>query len=284
MSNSTVSVVIATLGGDALRDTINSLNAGSVVPEEILVCVPEREAALVELPNEENVQIVATSVRGQVAQRAVGFRQAKSEFVLQLDDDMIVSEGCLQILMSEVDGRKRAVAPLLISKSTNIPFYSAPANTSWRSFYYWLLNGEDGYRPGTLTLAGTNIGVDPEMVSEKSIIVDWVPGGCLMHRNEHLELSNFYPLSGKAYSEDLIHSTCLIHAGVELRVSTEAICYVDAPERQNFGGTISEFKGFFFADYKARLIVVKRNNLSLFRMNIYYFVLGLRFLKTKLLG
>jgi len=38
--NPTVSVVIPTLGGAQLSKTIATINAGSFVPDEILVCIP----------------------------------------------------------------------------------------------------------------------------------------------------------------------------------------------------------------------------------------------------
>ena len=39
-----VSVVIPTLGGQCLVTTIQQLNSGTLIPDEILICIPEEEA------------------------------------------------------------------------------------------------------------------------------------------------------------------------------------------------------------------------------------------------
>ena len=39
-----LTVVIPTLGGDSLFKTIELINSGTIVPEEILVCIPKEEA------------------------------------------------------------------------------------------------------------------------------------------------------------------------------------------------------------------------------------------------
>ncbi len=95
-----VSVVIATLGGTTLTGTIAGLNSGTVVPAEILVCVPELETSCIAPLKFDNVRVVPTPCRGQVAQRAVGFQEAKYDFVLQLDDDMFVDTQCLERLLT----------------------------------------------------------------------------------------------------------------------------------------------------------------------------------------
>ena len=53
--NGTLSVVIATLGGEILFDTVKSINEGTVVPDEVLLCVPE-----------ENAQIAFSNMRVQL--------------------------------------------------------------------------------------------------------------------------------------------------------------------------------------------------------------------------
>src|SRR5690349_16548237 len=80
-----LSVVIATLGGGTIPETIAGLNRGDHPPAEILICIPEREADRARHLQGGNVRVVVTSVRGQVAQRAEGFKQATQPFVMQLD-------------------------------------------------------------------------------------------------------------------------------------------------------------------------------------------------------
>ena len=70
-----LSVVIPTLGGESLGMTIAQLNRGTLVPREILVCIPEKEAPRVQNLGLPGAGIILTDVRGQVAQHARGFQE-----------------------------------------------------------------------------------------------------------------------------------------------------------------------------------------------------------------
>lgn len=63
-----VSVVIPTLGGETLIKTIEKVNSGSIIPAEILVCIPEEEVFRVGNIAIGNVKVIKTKCHGQVAQ------------------------------------------------------------------------------------------------------------------------------------------------------------------------------------------------------------------------
>ena len=216
------------MGGGSLKKTIEHLNAGSVVPFEILICIPMDESAQVDGLFFDNVRIIKTACRGQVSQRSVGFKKSTGRFVLQLDDDMFVEKKCLENLINIIsDQGKVAVAPALLYLSNKKSFYQRPSNIFFLKLYYWLLNGKSGHQPGKITLAGTNIGVDPEYVKGNIIDVEWVPGGCLLHSRSNIIVEDFYPFTGKAYSEDLYHSYYLKKNKVKLKICTFAQCFLD---------------------------------------------------------
>ena len=283
--NRKVSVVIPTLGTASIEHTITALNSGSLVPEEILICLPQNSNAALEHLVDNNVIIVHTSVRGQVAQRAYGFGLAKSYLVLQIDDDIIVEENCLEILVDFISScsTDASIAPSLFCNDTGQSFYKKPsAKLGLLYFYYWLLNSRKGYQPGTLTQAGTNIGIDPSKEVRDIVQVEWVPGGCLLHKRDKLVLNNFYKFPGKAYSEDLFHSLELTRNNVSLYVSTKAICYLDAEPTKAY--SFSEYCTYIQRDYVARSHLVRILNKSKARMNVFYFISILRYLTSKALG
>ena len=72
-SSKDVSVVIATLGGDFLQETIAALMNGSLPPAEILICIPTEHAYKTQHLATDVVKILAIDIRGQVKQRAYGF-------------------------------------------------------------------------------------------------------------------------------------------------------------------------------------------------------------------
>lgn len=229
-----VSVVIATLGGDAVWETIDHLNRGTLVPAEIVICIPEAEAHRVQGRTIPNVKVLVTAVRGQVAQRARGFQTAQSPLVLQLDDDILLDRDCLERLVAFMgDETNLAVGPELYDKGTGryrsfLARHGSRAGVG-ESILYWVINGRDGYQPGQIGRAGVNMGV-PESGDYRDLA--WLPGGCVLHRRDELELSDFYPFPGKAFAEDLFHSTLLTRKGVRLARCGSARCRVDATSSQ----------------------------------------------------
>ena len=248
MNSINLSVVIATLGGYSLKGTIEQLNSGSVIPSEILVCIPNDFALSVRELQFDNLKIICTDCKGQVAQRVVGFQNAKHDLVLQLDDDLIVDRDCLKNLIKVLKQlpANSAIAPQYIYKGSMIPFHQKPSNKRLLKLYYFLINGREGYKQGVITKAGTPIGCTFEGSHYQIKQSEWLPGGCVLHRKKNLVTYNFYPLAGKAYSEDLFHSVLLKKNGICLYVVKEAFIEIDLPEtfgfKKNLINIISDFK------------------------------------------
>lgn len=270
-NNLPLSIVIATLGGQSLLSTINLLNQGTVSPNEILVCIPDGEALKSDLITYENVRIISTPCRGQVAQRAYGFRHAKHEFVLQLDDDMSVDANCLELLLEalQILGENAVVSPTLINKATGRSVYERPKNSRLLlSIYYWLMNGMHGYRPGSIDKAGSAIGIDPSITRSRFIEVEWLAGGCVLHRRKNLVLEDFWVRPGKAYCEDNLHSHLLRQKRLQLFIDTIAKCELEVIKQSKL--SFSDFWRDFSRDFSARRYYMKRVGRSSVRMYFYY--------------
>jgi len=233
-ADAAISVVIATLGGPTLVDTILALNRGRVVPDEILVCIPKREAPRVAHLCFPNVQVVETECRGQVAQRVQGFLLAAGPLVMQMDDDMLPATDCLWVLRESLmlKGAGAAMAPVLIDRETGCSVYRKPFKARWLlRLYYWVMNGRDGYVLGRVDRAGNAIGVDPaDLKGEEVVPVEWLPGGCVMHYKPNLIVADYFPFRGKAFGEDVIHSHLLALRGVDLFVDIRAHCEMESAE------------------------------------------------------
>jgi hypothetical protein len=74
-----VTVVIVTLGGESLGDTVRAVNSGSLVPAEVLVCIPRTRRDTVDwlASRWSNLEIIPTIAAGQVLQRIEGFKRAR---------------------------------------------------------------------------------------------------------------------------------------------------------------------------------------------------------------
>ena len=279
-----VSVVIATLGGPTLQSTIDSLNSGFVIPDEIIIAIPAGfEESVADLKG-ANVIILITKTKGQVPQRCEGFSASRFEYVLQCDDDIIVANNCLEelIMVSEKMGEKSACASSLYFMQSNCSVYQRIKNNWFQKFYYSLLNGKEGYKEGIVTMAGTEIGVDTDTyIGEKGIIpVEWLPGGIVLHRNSNLILSNFYPHKGKAFSEDLYHSYELAKKGISLFIAGNAKTWIEDP-RNNGLPSLSVFYQDLKKDFQARKFYVQMTSRCLIRTYLFYLFISLSYLMKK---
>lgn len=265
-----VSVVIPTLGGITLLKTIEKINMGSLVPEEILICIPVSFSDRVKNISIGNVKVVFTDCLGQVAQRAEGFKLASCKYVLQLDDDITMDYHCLEELMFLMESRidKCAISPALHFIITNQTVYQKPSNSLLNRVYYFLINGSTGYKPGTITKAGTEIGADITQNASRIIETEWLPGGCILHKRENLVLENYYPLQGKAYCEDLFHSMLITKKNITLYIATKAIIWIDDPRKQKLS-LVSKLCNIY-SDFRARHLYLKKKTGSRLRMLIYY--------------
>jgi glycosyltransferase involved in cell wall biosynthesis len=228
--NQKVSVVIATLGGNTILRTIGALNNGSIIPEEILICIPIDYISRVNSLPYENIRVIATHCRGQVAQRAIGFQQASFEFVLQLDDDIELRQDCLEKLVIKIsEANNTAISPKMMDSNTGNYHYSLVperfTNSVHSKIMFWIINGKKGYIAGKIGRAGVGMGL-PEKPDDWYDL-DWLPGGCILHRKENLITYNFYLLTGKAFAEDLFHSVLLRNKNIRLIRCGDAICDVD---------------------------------------------------------
>jgi glycosyltransferase involved in cell wall biosynthesis len=272
-----LSVVIATLGGPTLRGTIEALNRGSVVPAEILVCIPQSEASSDIGIEVSNVRVLRTTVRGQVAQRIEGFKQAKGPFVMQLDDDILLDNECvarLQAALQRFPGS--AVAPNLLDLQSSESVYLIRHDASLpRRIYNWLMNGKQGYREGTILKSGSPIGIVPTACADGPIEVEWLAGGCVMHHKANLVLESYFPFVGKAYCEDLIHSHLLASRGVRLLIEPRAICRLEvSPPLRN---PPAAFLRETYRDFIVRRYYMKLSRRAKGRMYLYYILLIFRY-------
>ena len=276
-----LSVVIPTLGGETPLGTIEQLNRGTLVPAEILVCIPEEDMFRLKGLSVANVRVIKTKCRGQVAQRAIGFQHAQHPMVLQLDDDIMVDENCVAHLLQTLIkyGPNVAVGPALLGRSLG---EIARMKDTMLGIYYFLVNGRDGSRMGTVSRAGAEFGYDRSKVKEGVHDVEWVPGGCVIHFKENLITENHFPFKGKAYGEDLLHCYHLAKKGVRLKVDLDAHCSLENVPTASYG--IREFTKTMYGTYRSHKYFVKLSSRSYLRMHLYYMAWVFNFLVKKLIA
>jgi hypothetical protein len=264
-----VSVVIATLGGDSLISTLQGLSLGELVPEEILICIPEQEAHRVATLNGPNVKVVVTSFRGQVAQRAHGLKLACHPYVLQMDDDIALEKTTLSSLCQALEriGPGTAISPSYryCKSRMSAAVYKKGLKGFMQNCVATMICGArwGTGRMGTIAPCGTAYGIDPDLCGDiDSVNVEWLPGGCVLCMRQDLVTDNYFPFPGKAYCEDVIHSVLWRRKGVSLFILAKIYCCIDAVVPIDDSQAIK-------ADYRARKYLVDLNGGSRWRCLLY---------------
>lgn len=279
-----VSVVIPTLGGKCLVTTIQQLNRGTKVPDEILICIPNEDAYKVTSLGFHNTRILTTSFRGQVAQRAYGLKHVQHDLVLQLDDDILLKEDCVEKLVQFIlQHPGSSVGPKFIERTTgkyhsylykdkNVMYFSDRVS-------FFILNGSKGCEAGAISKAGLYFGI-PEK-PDNWLGAGWLPGGCILHRKENLVLENYYPVSGKAYWEDIFHADLLRKKGIFMHRVGEAECTVDFSSNKKMKASF--FAKEFFKVLNIAKLYAKKNNIPATRLIIFHLYNTLTLILRRLL-
>jgi hypothetical protein len=267
---SSVSVVIATLGGELLSKTIAIINSGSLIPTEILICIPEQYSSRVSEIHDTNVRLIITSFMGQVAQRAEGFRQAKEALVMQLDDDIELKADALNLMVEALYhlGRKNVVGPIFINSRTGMSL--SPFHVGFKgwinSAYYYLIGGMPfgKSRMGCLSSICVSSSVDPQFFAVDIVKTQWLAGGCVLSYRDDLILENFFPALGKAYAEDALHSYYRTKLGITHNVVLDARAAIELPTNAlNWPN--------FLQEMRVRIKIVQIIQGSILRKIIYIF-------------
>lgn len=248
------SVVIATLGGPTLSETVECLLASECTPREILICIPEQERSRVDgLQAVPRVRIISTRARGQVVQRAAGFAEATGELVLQCDDDVSFPPSVIGSLIGSLValGRRHVVGPVFCCSTSRAPLghFAIGLRGSFANLYFHLAAGLPWGkgRLGRFSSTTCAISVDPAHVDGAVVDVDWLAGGFVLGWKEDLIGVDFYPFPGKAYCEDLLHARERARMGLAHHVVIPARVFIEAPPENP---DIAELKRELLARYR----------------------------------
>lgn len=249
-----ISVVIATLGGEVLNTTIAHLNKGEGFPAEILLCIPEAESIITDCVTAiDNVYLIKTQCRGQVAQRSVGLSIATQPYVMQFDDDVILPPDTLKVLYETLlaKGRGNVVAPFFRLQLTgkNGTNYTEGLRGLLRDCHASLVCGAQfgKKRMGKISSSGIGFGVIMSAGDARVVESEWLPGGVALCHKADLITDNYYPFSGKAFGEDLIHSILWRRQGCRLWTVLDVSAMIDVTiESFGWKSVVGRYRGYAY--------------------------------------
>ncbi len=95
-------VVVPSVGRSSLRDLLAALSSGPGPEPERVIVVDDRRRPSAPLPAPGWAEVIRGPARGPAAARNVGWRAARAEFVVFLDDDVVPQHGWRQALAEDL--------------------------------------------------------------------------------------------------------------------------------------------------------------------------------------
>ena len=107
-----IGVVIPTLDGNKIYETIKSLYSGKIKPRNTY-CIYYKEFDFKRFKKFRNIFFIKSKKKGQIEQRNLGIKKCKSNLILQLDDDIILEKNTLFSLVNshKICGNNSVVGP-----------------------------------------------------------------------------------------------------------------------------------------------------------------------------
>ena len=227
---------------------------------------------------DKGILVVRSNKKGQVNQRQYGYKFVKTDYLMQMDDDIFISIKNLKILLNQFEDlpRKSCIAPRVIIEKHRSKelFFKKYINL----FFY------NHYKPraGTISKSTFEVSHNFSFDSNKKIeSVDWIPGGISLIRKEYIITKPYFNFKGKAYCEDLMHSNLLINNGIKLFISNKSFYKT---EQKNYKDLkIKDFVEFIKNDFKARNYYRKAIKNSFIPFLIAFFLLIVNYLLRKII-
>lgn len=246
MKNRNIDMVIPTLDGKMLFQTINSINSGIVKPKKIY-CIYFNDIQRNKFKKFQNIKFIKSNLKGQVEQRNLGFSYCKSELVIQCDDDVKFKRDTIQKLLitKKMLGKKFLVGPRFFDKR-HIPLHTSEKNENFFINLYKTLICDAPYgasKYGKITSLTLSYGPGINK-GKKYTEVDWLPGGCIMFsRNILKERFKKFKFQGKAYCEDIFFSIQRNIKGFRHVVCNNSIVFTEISKNNfNFNEFLKEMK------------------------------------------
>ena len=257
-----LSVVIASRGNCSNFTFIKNISKLHSVRELLLVIPYDYyDIAKKNFKFEKNIKLIKSRKKHQVFQRILGFKKAKYNLVLQIDDDCEISNSNIQQLIKFKYklGTNTCIAPIMYDLKTKKKIHLHKMFSFKSILHSLLFFSKFGIsRMGTISRAGTCYGVDPDYMKKSYLEVDWLPGGCVLHSKKNLILKNYFKIKTKGFCEDLIHSKILKNNGIKHFIIKNSKVYTISPQKLLYNidlkSYINALKYFFSRTNKKRNI------------------------------
>lgn len=248
-----ISVVCAThCGSKKLKNLINSISDNYVHPREIVICGTNK-LDLMYIPKNKikqlNVKFIFSEKKSQVIQRKIAIENSTSDYILQIDDDVVVKKDFFlhlsKYVKSKKDLSKKIVSALIIQNNKSLQ--AGTWNNIYKKYLLFrilvlILNKFKKINEYSILASGRCVpyikNFDKKL-NHNIENVEWLCSTVLYHKSCLKNLQNFRQYSNKAYYEDVLFSHQLYKKKYKLLIDVNAIGIHD---NQPYTSTLIYFK------------------------------------------
>jgi GT2 family glycosyltransferase len=275
-----LSIIVASKSGkNRIPFLINSIKKNNILASEIIICSDNKfDISLIENStiNLLNIKHLYCKENNQLKQRLFAIKNSISEYILQLDDDLIIENNFIECLWKNFqncsDPKKIAVGGyvMLPNKNHQSERWKSKFNNNFffKSFLL-ILNNLKKIENMSILRSGRIVPIIKQ--TEKKIYnCKWLNSTIMYHKSN----SNFHEIisfNKKAYYEDVFFSHRMYNGGITLILDCTAIVHHPFSQVTNlniFKETIT-YQYKFVKEFKLSLFLFLIDTLFFFT---YYFI------------
>ncbi len=268
-----LSIIIASYDGyKKVQKLLNSILANDYIPSEIIiVCYKDQYNKYFfnckKYYKKLNIKILKSKIKNQIIQRQLGLNSAKTDYILQLDDDIIVARNSLRLIYNEL---KKNHYKVIFSANLKT-FDNNIADLRWRYNYnkyklfrvlLYILNNFQEVKSYSILASGKPIpGFNNQIYSYK-----WLNSSLCFHKSA-LKDYEYFKNKGKAFYEDVYTSHIFYKKGYKLKKILNAVILHPKTKKMS----LSIFYKSIANQYK--ILVKFKKNIILFLLDIILFTI-----------
>ncbi len=276
-----LSIIIASNLINISRDWVEQINAYAESGIIVIISVPPHHSLLetYKMGFSKKINIVNSDTTGQVHQRQFAAKFCKTEFLMQMDDDIYFDLESINKLLNFYIKlpKKSCLAPYLL-KENRAESYSK--NVIFLKNI--LLYSEKQPYPGKIAKSSFPIPhkIYSNISEDEHHEVEWLAGGLVIMRTKYFIKDNYYKFKGKAYCEDLINSYFLKKRGIKLFLTSKLFFKTNEESYRKYN--VTRFIEYLYKDFVVRNYYRKMINKKLIPLIIAYIYLIISFMGSRL--
>lgn len=232
-----ISVVCAThKGSKKIKNLINSIYQNNIWPKEIVICgtsksdlkfIPEKLVKLLD------IKFIFSNIKSQVYQRKLAIQSSSSDYILQIDDDIIIKRNFFlkisKYTLSKYQIKKKIVSALILQKNGNLQ--AGSWNTIYNKYFIFriilkILNLGKYVEEYSVLESGRCVPYIENFKGflEKNVVnAQWLCSTVLYHRLSRKNIKYIKEFSKKAYYEDVLFSYQLYKKKYQLIIDKDVV-------------------------------------------------------------